>query len=46
MLDHKPRLAWALTGSGRYLEESLDIALEIPHVDLYLSKAAAEVVHL
>ena len=46
MRDHKPRLAWALTGSGHYLKESLDIALELPHVDLFLSRAAAEVVHM
>ncbi len=46
MHDYKPRLAWALTGSGHYLKESLDIALSLPHVDLYLSKAAAEVVHM
>ncbi|MGH8751716.1 MAG: flavoprotein [Burkholderiales bacterium] len=46
MHDHKPRLAWALTGSGHYLKESLDIALALPHVDLYLSKASAEVVHM
>ena len=46
MHDHKPRLAWALTGSGHYLKESLEIALELPHVDLYLSKASAEVVHM
>ena len=44
--DGVPHLAWALTGSGHYLKESLEIALSLPNVDLYLSKAAAEVLHM
>ena len=44
--DDVPRLAWALTGSGHYLKESLEIALSLPNVDLYLSKAAVEVLHM
>lgn len=44
--DHKPRLAWGLTGSGHYLKESLDVALTLPHTDLFLSKASAEVLHM
>jgi len=37
------RFAWAITGSGHYLEESLAIAARLPAVDLYLSAAAEEV---
>lgn len=37
------RLAWAITGSGHYLRECLDIIHTLPDVDLFLSKAAAEV---
>lgn len=40
------RFAWALAGSGHILKESLDIALSLPHLDLFLSKAAAEVLHM
>ena len=41
--DEKQRLAWALTGSGHYLKECLDIINRLPDVDLFLSKAAAEI---
>lgn len=37
------RLAWAITGSGHYLRECLDIIHTLNDVDLFLSKAAAEV---
>ena len=37
------RLAWAITGSGHYLRECLDIINTLQDVDLFLSKAAAEV---
>ena len=37
------RLAWAITGSGHYLRECLDIIHTLDHVHLFLSKAAAEV---
>lgn len=37
------RLAWAITGSGHYLRECLDIIHTLQNVDLFLSKAAAEV---
>lgn len=37
------RLAWAITGSGHYLRECLDIMHTLNKVDLFLSKAAAEV---
>lgn len=41
--DEKQRLAWALTGSGHYLKECLEIIDRLPDVDLFLSKAAAEI---
>lgn len=37
------RLAWAITGSGHYLRECLGIIDTLQDVDLFLSKAAAEV---
>lgn len=37
------RLAWALTGSGHYLRECLEIVDKLHDVDLFLSKAAAEI---
>lgn len=39
----KQRLAWALTGSGHYLRECLQIISTLEDVDLFLSKAAAEI---
>jgi len=42
----RPRLAWAITGSGHCLEESLAVAAEMPDVDLFLSRAAEEVLPL
>lgn len=39
----KQRLAWALTGSGHYLRECLDIIHKLEDVDLFLSRAAAEI---
>lgn len=38
------RLAWAITGSGHYLRESLAILKTLDNVDVYLSKAAAEII--
>lgn len=40
---HPQRLAWAITGSGHYLRECIDIIHTLHNVDLFLSKAAAEV---
>lgn len=37
------RLAWALTGSGHYLRECLELLDELENVDLFLSAAAAEI---
>ena len=39
----RSRLAWCITGSGHFLEESLAIAARLPAVDLFLSAAAEEV---
>lgn len=39
----KQRMAWALTGSGHYLRECIDIINGLEDVDLFLSKAAAEI---
>jgi dihydromethanopterin reductase (acceptor) len=39
----RQRLAWAITGSGHFLRECLEIIDEIGDVDLFLSAAAAEV---
>ena len=49
--SESPRIAWGLTGSGHYLKECLEIALAINEqhpglIDFYLSKAAAEVLHM
>lgn len=38
-----PRWGWALTGSGHFFNECLELARELEHVDLFLSKAADEV---
>lgn len=47
MADVKtPRLGWALTGSGHFFTECLDLMHDIPELDLFVSKAAAEVVRM
>ncbi|EGV33377.1 flavoprotein [Thiorhodococcus drewsii AZ1] len=38
-----PRLAWAITGSGHYLNECLELLAQRDDVDLFLSRAGAEV---
>lgn len=43
---NKPRLAWAVTGSGHYIEECLDFLLTLDDVDLYLSLAGEEVLKM
>jgi len=43
---NKPRLAWAITGSGHYIEECLDFLLTLTDVDLYLSQAGEEVLKM
>jgi dihydromethanopterin reductase (acceptor) len=42
----KPRFAWALTGSGHFFTECLELMRELPEFDLFVSKAAAEVVRM
>lgn len=42
-VHEEKRLAWALTGSGHYLRECLEIISQLENVDLFLSKAAAEI---
>ena len=41
-----PRLAWALTGSGHFFGECLEVMAELPEFDLFVTKAAAEVVRM
>lgn len=41
-----PRLAWAITGSGHYIEECLEFMLTLGNVDLYLSQAGEEVLKM
>ncbi len=38
------KLAWAITGSGHYLRESLQILQSLQAVDIFLSKAALEII--
>ncbi|MDF1528634.1 MAG: flavoprotein [Sedimenticola sp.] len=45
-MTDKRRTAWAITGSGHYLKECLTLAEQLPDVDLFLSKAAAEVLQV
>ena len=40
------RLAWALTGSGHFFTECLELMHEVPSLDLFVTRAAAEVVHM
>jgi dihydromethanopterin reductase (acceptor) len=42
----KPRLAWAVSGSGHYLEECLDIIRDLDDVDLFYSRAGEEVIRM
>jgi flavoprotein len=42
----KPRLAWAVTGSGHYLEECIEIVKTLEDVDLFYSRAGEEVIRM
>jgi len=42
----KPRWGWALTGSGHFFKECLGIIRELDEVDLFVSRAAAEVIRM
>ena len=41
-----PRWGWALTGSGHFFKECLAMIGALEHVDLFVSRAAAEVVRM
>ncbi len=41
-----PRLGWALTGSGHFFRESLGLMSGIADLDVFVSRAAAEVVRM
>jgi dihydromethanopterin reductase (acceptor) len=41
-----PRWGWALTGSGHFFKECLRMVGELDEVDLFVSKAATEVVRM
>jgi dihydromethanopterin reductase (acceptor) len=40
------RFAWGITGAGHFLADSADIIPTLPEVDLFLSRAAEEVVRM
>jgi dihydromethanopterin reductase (acceptor) len=42
----KPRWGWALTGSGHFFKECLDIIGELDEVDLFVTRAAGEVIRM
>ncbi len=48
-MSHKfptPRWGWALTGSGHFFKECLSLIRELEHVDVFVTKAAAEVLKM
>ncbi|MEN9897352.1 MAG: hypothetical protein RLZZ66_1001 [Pseudomonadota bacterium] len=46
MKTSSPRLAWAITGSGHYIEECIEFLLTLDNVDLYISQAGEEVLKM
>ena len=44
-MDDK-RIAWAITGAGHFLRECVDTALNCERVDIFLSRAAEEVMQM
>jgi dihydromethanopterin reductase (acceptor) len=42
----RPRWGWALTGSGHFFTECFEIMRGLPELDIFVSKAAAEVVRM
>lgn len=44
--NRSPRWGWALTGSGHFFTECLDLIRGLSDVDLFVSRAAAEVVRM
>lgn len=43
---HTPRWAWVLTGSGHFFVESFALIRELDHCDVFISKAADEVLRM
>ncbi|TIM15216.1 MAG: flavoprotein [Mesorhizobium sp.] len=43
---HMPRWAWVLTGSGHFFTESFALIHQIEHCDVFVSKAANEVLRM
>lgn len=43
---HMPRWAWVLTGSGHFFTESFALIHELEHCDVFVSKAADEVLRM
>src|SRR5271169_1017269 len=41
-----PRWGWALTGSGHFFKECLGLIRDLEHVDLFVSRAASEVLRM
>lgn len=41
-----PRFGWALTGSGHFFKECIEIMRELDRLDVFVSKAAAEVMRM
>lgn len=44
--EQQQRIAWAITGAGHYLRECADLLLRYERVDVFLSRAAEEVVRI
>jgi dihydromethanopterin reductase (acceptor) len=42
----RPRLAWAVTGSGHYLDECLEIIGDLDDIDIFYSRAGEEVLRM
>ncbi|MGB8143482.1 MAG: flavoprotein, partial [Pseudolabrys sp.] len=42
----QPRWGWALTGSGHFFKECLNIMGELDEVDLFVTRAAGEVIRM
>ncbi len=43
---NQPRLAWAITGSGHYIEECVAFLMTLAQVDIYVSQAGEEVLKM
>ena len=43
---HTPRWAWVLTGSGHFFTESFQMIRDLEHCDVFVSKAANEVLRM